>query len=84
MDILQILYDYAFEHRMARYLEESEAYHQGVAQTQQRQQNLMIQLNAEEVRRLRECLEDMERLHELKLEAMFRAGLSVGQELSRL
>ena len=53
-------------------------------QTQQGQQNLMIQLNAEEVRRLRECLEDMERLHELKLEAMFRAGLSVGQELSRL
>ena len=84
MDILQILYDYAFEHRMARYLEESEAYHQGVAQTQQRQQNLLIQLNEEEVRRLRECLEDMERLHELKLEAMFRAGLSVGQELSRL
>ncbi len=84
MDILQILYDYAFEHRMARYLEESEAYHQGVAQTQQRQQNLLIQLNEEEVRRLRECLEDMEQLHELKLEAMFRAGLSVGQELSRL
>ena len=84
MDILQILYDYAFEHRMARYLEESEAYHQGVAQTQQGQQNLLIQLNAEEVRRLRECLEDMEQLHELKLEAMFRAGLSVGQELSRL
>ena len=55
-----------------------------MVQTQQGQQNLMIQLNAEEVRRLKECLEDMEQLHELKLEAMFRAGLSVGQELSRL
>ncbi len=85
MDIQKILYDYACTHPMNHYLQTNETYyHQTMLLAQQRQQELRTLLNEETFQRLIDYVDSVEQLHELKLEAMFRAGLSVGQELSRL
>lgn len=82
--LLRTLYDYAFEHRMARCLEEEPSYHECGATTERQLRELRGLLDTEGARRLEDYVDDMELLHTLKLEAMFQAGLSVGLELSRL
>ena len=85
MDIQKILYDYARAHSMNHYLQTNETYyHQTMRLAQQRQQELRTLLNEETFQRLIDYVDGVEELYEIRMEAMFRAGLSVGRELSRL
>ncbi len=85
MDIQKILYDYARAHSMNHYLQTNETYcHQSMLLAQQRQQELRKLLDDETFQRLIDYVDGVQELYELKLEAMFRAGLSMGRELFRL
>lgn len=85
MDIQKILYDYARAHPINHYLQTNETYyHQAILLAEQRKEELQTLLNEETFQRLIDYVDSMEELYEMGMEAMFRAGLSVGRELFRL
>ena len=85
MDIQKILYDYARAHSMNHYLQTNETYcHQSMLLAQQRQQELRKLLDDETFQRLIDYVDGVQELYELRMGAMFRAGLSMGRELFRL
>lgn len=82
--LLKTLYEYAYRHRMLFYLEDETQFHECEIMSERNRKELR-RLLSEEGRAYLENYDGEQRLQRsLELEAMFRAGLSLGLELSRL
>lgn len=83
-ELIRILYDYAFEHQMEFYLDDRAKFCDCEAMLEYQYAALQKQLSEAGLQNLENYTDDMRGKHSMELEAMFRAGLSIGQELSRL
>ena len=70
--------------RMPAYLLKDETYEESEAMAQKQIEILRQQLPESEKRRFETLLSEMSTVHDAELEAMCLAGISIGQELSRL
>lgn len=83
-ELIRILYDYAYRRHMLFYLENDVQYHECEIVTDRQYDDLQKLLDEDGRQRLEDYANDLRLQHDLELEAMFRAGLSLGQTLSRL
>ena len=83
-ELIRILYDYAFERQMPYYLDDEVQYHESNIMSDQQYKDLQQLLGKDGQQRLEDYTDDLRTKHNMELEAMFRAGLALGQELSRL
>lgn len=83
-ELIRILYDYAFERQMHNYLDDQTQYHESDVMSDRQYSVLQKLLTAEGRQHLEDYIGETRTMHTLELEAMFHAGLSLGQELSRL
>lgn len=83
-ELIRILYDYAYDRYMQAYLDDATQYHECDAASSSQYRNLQEHLSPELQQRLEDYRDDLKLMYRLELEAMFRAGLTLGQRLSRL
>ena len=83
-ELIRILYDYAFEHQLDYYLDDQTQYRESEIITDRQYTDLQKLLGRDGQQRLDDYTGDLRTKHNMELEAMFRAGLALGQELSRL
>lgn len=83
-ELMRILYDYALERQMDLYLDDLTQYRESGIVTDQQYAALQKQLDEPGRQRLENYTDDLRTKHSMELEAMFYAGLSLGQKLSRL
>ena len=83
-DLLQLLCGYARDRRLPAYLAEIPQYQEIKSMARQNCDALRRLLSEEGRLRLENCAGEEEFLRGLELDAMFRAGLTMGLELSRL
>lgn len=83
-ELMQTLYQYGAKARISCGLDDYEQYCESEKSTERNLQALRELLTPEALQKLENYLGDQNTLHDLALEAMFRAGLSIGQELSRV
>lgn len=83
-DLLQALYTYAHENRMAYPSEDRMQMMESNRVSARTKQLLMEHLSEEDRELLENYIGEEELMQLLDLEAVFRAGLSIGLELSRL
>ena len=76
-------YEYASKSRLASSLEDCQQRQESAEIMERSLRALQASLDAEAARKLENYLEGQRTVHELELEAMFCAGFSIGQELSR-
>lgn len=82
--LLQALYIYACERRAIYSHEERLKCHQSACTAERAQKEIMDMLPEAGQSRFKDYIEEEHLLEELELESMFRAGLAIGLELSRL
>ncbi|MDE7221430.1 MAG: hypothetical protein K2O45_17755 [Oscillospiraceae bacterium] len=83
-ELVRILYDHAYEHRMPYYLDDESQYRESSIMIDRQYKDLQKMLTADGQQRLEDYAGEKSVLHDLELEAIFRAGISIGLELSRL
>ena len=83
-ELIRILYDYAFERQMTYYLDDLTQYHESDVMTDRQYAGLQKLLDEAGRQQLEDYIDDTRTKYSMELEAMFRAGLSIGQELSRV
>lgn len=83
-ELMRILYDYASKSRLSSSLEDCEQHQESAKVVDNSLHTLRKRLGAEDAQVLENYLGEELVVHELELEAMFCAGFSIGQELSRL
>ena len=83
-ELMRILYDYALERQMDFYLDDLTQYRESGVVTDQQYAALQKLLGEPGRQRLEDYTDDLRFRHSMELEAMFHAGLALGQELTRL
>ena len=82
--LLQALYTYTYENRMQYAQEDKLRYNESSRIAEQAKKELREMLSEEGQKRLEEYVEEEGTKQSLELKTMFRAGLSIGLELSRI
>ena len=82
--IIEAITNYAKYIRMPAYLLKDEAYEASETMAQKQIEILKHQLPETEKQRFENILAEMSLMHKAEIEAMCLAGISIGQELSRL
>lgn len=82
--LLKTLFTYAQENRIVYSRETKAQVRQSIQLTEQAEAELMEQLSEKGRQQLENYIQEEELLQCLELEAIFRAGLSIGLELARL
>jgi len=82
-DLIHILYEYACKHRMRSYLDSEPQYRESGQMSGRQYRELQELLNEEGRQHLEDYRGEVKLMHDIELEAIFCAGLSLGQELSR-
>ena len=83
-ELIRILYDYAFERQMNFYLDDLAQFRDCEAMIERQYAELQKQLGEAGLQKMEDYIDDTRTKYSMELEAMFRAGLSIGQELSRV
>ena len=83
-ELMHILYDYASRYRLAGSMEDCEQYNESDKLAERNLKILQETLNEQELERLENYLGEQQVVQALECEAMFCAGFSIAQELSRL
>lgn len=83
-ELIRILYDYAFERQMTFYLDDLTQYHESDVITDRQYAALQKLLDETGRQQLENYTDDLRTKHSMELEAMFHAGLAMGQKLTRL
>lgn len=83
-ELIRILYDYAFERQMTFYLDDLNQYHESDVITDRQYAGLQKLLDEAGRQQLENYTDDLRTKHSMELEAMFHAGLSLGQKLAQL
>ena len=83
-ELMRILYDYALERQMDHYLDDLTQYHESDVITDQQYAGLQKLLDEAGRQQLENYTDDLRAKHSMELEAMFHAGLSLGQKLAHL
>ena len=83
-ELLQAIYEYARQTQCLSSLEEEKLYQESREVCQRNYQTLCTTLPEKAFCCLQNYTGEMAFIHSLELEAMYRAGLSIGLELSRL
>lgn len=83
-ELIRILYDYAFERQMTYYLDDLTQYHESDVITDRQYAGLQKLLDEAGRQQLENYTDDLRTKHSMELEAMFHAGLSLGQKLAQL
>lgn len=83
-ELLQILYNYARNHRMLLTLEQETQYMDSSVVSEKEYRKLQQLLSEESRAHLENYNGERVLQHSIELESIFRAGLSIGLELSRL
>lgn len=83
-ELIRILYDYAFERQMDFYLDDLTQYHESDVIADRQYAGLQKLLDEAGRQQLEDYTDDLRTKHSMELEAMFHAGLSLGQKLAHL
>lgn len=83
-ELIRLLYDYAFERQMTFYLDDLTRYHESDVITDRQYAGLQKLLDEAGRQQLEDYTDDLRTKHSMELEAMFHAGLSLGQKLAQL
>ena len=82
-ELMRILYDYASSYRLAGSMEDCEQYNESDKSAERSLKALQDALNEQELKKLQNYLDEQMTVQSLEREAIFRAGFSIGLELSR-
>lgn len=83
-ELIRILYDYAFESQMHYFMNDMAQYHESDVMTDQQYASLQKLLDENGRQCLEDYTDDLRTKHSMEMEAMFHAGLSMGQKLAHL
>ena len=83
-ELMQILYDYASSYRLAGSMADCEQFNESEKLAKSSLKDLQEALNEQELKKLQNYLGEQQILQDLEREAIFRAGFSIGLELSRV
>ena len=82
--LIRHIVEYAEQNRMPAYLAGNEQYRESERASQKQLEKIRQMLPEEGQQRLEDLLSERKLMHSTELEAMCLAGISIGQELSRL
>lgn len=83
-ELFQVLYNYALQSQLSYNQEDYLQYLASTKCVERILKKLHERLDADGIKMLESLLEEQCILHDLEMEAIFCAGLSIGQEISRL
>ena len=83
-ELIRTLYEYAYSRQTLHTLEEQNQYHESSARCKSNHQKLLCLLSEEGQQYLGNYIGELNLMHDMDLEVMFQAGLSLGLELARV
>ena len=83
-ELTRILYDYATRYKLCGSMEDCEQYKESTEIMERSMKKLREKLNDEEKQLLENYIDEQTLIQALDMESSFRAGLSIGLELSRM